>query len=235
MYDFSPPASATPALRRPRHLVRSALTWLAATLAALLGGAAALAELLPVLRTLAERRAVPFDRLLVAGCGSAALLAVLALWAVTTEVVHGVVTDRPPRCRSGRLGPVRALVLAACGVAVLATATPATADTVPGPRSPGVPSLDGLPLPDRATGGPVHRTAEVRRTPPPLPPPAREVVVVRPGDSLWGIAADRLGAAATAADVAAYWHRLHRLNADVIGDDPDLVLPGQRLRLPPLT
>jgi len=65
--------------------------------------------------------------------------------------------------------------------------------------------------------------------------PAGERVVV-PGDCLWHIAADSLlgqlgrlpsdGEVATA--VAAWW----QANADVIGPDPDLLLPGQVLRAP---
>ncbi len=63
-------------------------------------------------------------------------------------------------------------------------------------------SLDGLPLPTLSTG--------TQR---------RRVHVVRPGDSLWGIAGTR-------------WQRLYAANRDVIGPNPDLIVPGQRLALP---
>ncbi len=60
-------------------------------------------------------------------------------------------------------------------------------------------------------------------------------VVVR-GDCLWDIAAGRLAAsgpgptnAESAAAVQAWW----AVNADVVGPDPDLILPGQVLRPPP--
>ncbi len=59
-----------------------------------------------------------------------------------------------------------------------------------------------------------------------------EEVVVRRGDSLWDIAARHLGADASAAEIATEWPRWHAANAAVIGADPDLLLPGQRL-LPP--
>jgi nucleoid-associated protein YgaU len=59
----------------------------------------------------------------------------------------------------------------------------------------------------------------------------REVVVVR-GDTLWDIAARSLPADASDADVLRETVRWHQANADVIGDDPDLVLPGQVLRSP---
>lgn len=57
-------------------------------------------------------------------------------------------------------------------------------------------------------------------------------VVVRRGDTLWDIAARHLGPDASAAEVADEWPRWHRVNREVIGPEPDLVLPGQRLRPP---
>ena len=68
------------------------------------------------------------------------------------------------------------------------------------------------------------------------PHPQRAVsdeVVVRRGDTLWDIAARHLGPAASAAEVAVEWPRWHRANRDVIGPEPGLILPGQRLRPPP--
>lgn len=59
-----------------------------------------------------------------------------------------------------------------------------------------------------------------------------EHVVVRRGDTLWTVAGRYLGPDATAAQIAAEWPRWHAANRVVIGDDPDLLLPGQRL-LPP--
>jgi nucleoid-associated protein YgaU len=59
-----------------------------------------------------------------------------------------------------------------------------------------------------------------------------EDVVVRRGDTLWDIAARHLGPDASPAEVAAEWPRWHAANSAVIGPDPDLLLPGQRL-LPP--
>jgi len=61
--------------------------------------------------------------------------------------------------------------------------------------------------------------------------PQQGVVVLR-GDTLWSIAARHLGPGATAAEVTAEWHRWLSTNRDVIGADPDLILPGQEL-LPP--
>jgi nucleoid-associated protein YgaU len=56
--------------------------------------------------------------------------------------------------------------------------------------------------------------------------------VVRQGDSLWSLAAERLGPGATAAEVAAEWPRWWERNRDVVGDDPDVLHPGQVLHLP---
>ncbi len=80
----------------------------------------------------------------------------------------------------------------------------------------------GLPLPQRAVGA-AHR-------------PSSTPVLVGPGDSLWSLSADHLatdGERPTDAAVAAYWPRLHAVNRDVVGPDPDLLRPGQALRLPP--
>jgi hypothetical protein len=152
-----------------------------------------------------------------------------SLWAwlvATTTVVEA--------WRHGRVSPtggaVRRAVLLACGVAVsVGVAGPvAAADGQAGATTSAV-RIDGLPLPDRATA-----------TSPPAPrvaagptPGSPAVVEVRPGDSLWRIAVRQLPDGADVADVDALWRRLHAHNRDVIGADPDLLLPGQRLALPP--
>jgi hypothetical protein len=59
-------------------------------------------------------------------------------------------------------------------------------------------------------------------------PPA---LVVEPGDSLWAIAQERLGAGATPQQVAEEVERIHALNRGRIADDPNLLFPGQELRL----
>ena len=108
---------------------------------------------------------------------------------------------------------VRRLALAACGVALAsALAAPAHADTE-GPRSD---PLSGLPLPERA-GGPAH--------------PRHHAVVVRPGDTLWALAEHDLPAPATDRQVSVRWHAVYRRNRGVIGPDPDLIRPGQVLKL----
>jgi nucleoid-associated protein YgaU len=66
----------------------------------------------------------------------------------------------------------------------------------------------------------------------PAAPPADRLHVVRPGECLWSIAADRLGPRATDAEIAAEWPRWYRANRALIGPDPGLLLVGQRLRAP---
>ena len=83
---------------------------------------------------------------------------------------------------------------------------------------------------------PVHDATDA--APPPGWSPDRtelrqESVVVLRGDTLWSIAAHHLGPAASAADINAEWHRWLAVNREVIGDDANLILPGQLLRPPP--
>lgn len=173
-----------------------------------------------------------YDRvvaLLVAACSTGLALALGWLWVITTTTVTGLLAGRP----GPRDGAARRLVLLACGVAVVAgtvTVTPALAAGGDGREL-----LAGLTLPERAVA-PLHP----HRKPQPQPAaqahsqsdvaaPARPTYVVRPGDSLWSIAHDHPG---DAASVDQRWRALWLANRDVVGDDPDLILPGQALRLP---
>lgn len=102
---------------------------------------------------------------------------------------------------------------------------PTPTATGPAPASPGF-------RPSRPV--PVHREEQTKL----LAPSPRfgsavsERVVVRKGDTLWAIAARHLGAEASDAQIARAWPRWYAANADVIGDDPDLILPGMQLRVP---
>ena len=58
-------------------------------------------------------------------------------------------------------------------------------------------------------------------------------VLVKPGDCLWLIAAQRLGPDASPAEIAAAWPRWYATNERVIGADPSLVQPGELLQVPP--
>ena len=115
-------------------------------------------------------------------------------------------------------------------------------DAVPTtPRRTGLPAQAGargdvpgsarvrVGVPDRPTSGAATRYTDVRSGQP-VRVPAR--VVVKPGDTLWSIAATELGPNATAEDVAARWPAWYDANRQQIGPDPDLILPGQVLRIP---
>jgi nucleoid-associated protein YgaU len=55
------------------------------------------------------------------------------------------------------------------------------------------------------------------------------------GDTLWGIARqvlDQRGAQPTGAEIATAWKMIYRTNTDVVGSDPNLILPGQVLTIP---
>lgn len=98
----------------------------------------------------------------------------------------------------------------------------------------GISSRDSDPDPAEGTPGPGHDGTPIGLGP--LRPPVRSsssgTVVVRPGDCLWSLAAQHLGPEATEVAIAAEWPRWYAANADVIGDNPDLLVPGLRLRIP---
>ena len=129
-------------------------------------------------------------------------------------------------------------------VARALTARDRAAAAPPAPRTPPSPSAaEPAPRPSTAArlpggarrpgrGRPGARTPRTRLQ---AGQERRHVVVA--GDSLWSIAERALleatGAAPAAADVAAYWPVLHAANRDLVGPEPDLIRPGQRLRIPP--
>lgn len=94
-----------------------------------------------------------------------------------------------------------------------ASATPAPGAS--GPSQPGAPAGAGA-------------APQVR---PPGATPAHDVVVA-PGDSLWRIAEQHLPPGSDAGRVAAEWPRWWSTNRAVVGDDPDLIRPGQHLSPP---
>lgn len=151
------------------------------------------------------------------------VLAAAAAWALL--VVASLAAEARSRGRvrlAERLGCPRVVRAWLLGLflAVFGGVVPAQAHDA-GPGSAIDTALDGLPLPDRAVGGVRATTA-----------PAPYDVVVRAGDSLWRIARDRLPRRASPADVAATVARVYAANRPTIGPDPDLLTPGEHLRLP---
>jgi nucleoid-associated protein YgaU len=171
---------------------------------------------------------IPFDLALLdvsaAVVAGSAAWAWLALTATVLDAWRGIAEERrgPWRLPTG----ARRIVLSACGVALASTAVlPAHADAGGSAgHLHGTARLSGLPLPDRAVAPPhLHRHLTLA---------GDRSVVVRSGDSLWSIARDDLGPQATDRAVTARWHAVYAANRIRIGPDPDLIEPGQRLRLP---
>ncbi len=150
----------------------------------------------------------------------------------------------------------RGLLRLAIGATVVVgpLAGPAAFAAGPPPGAVGRPVMAVAPLPDldRLAAAPVARTAPIASTTPtraPAPvapePPAGHVtvvpllpasggnrVVVRPGDSLWHIAARDLPPGHSEADVARAWPRWYAANRATIGPDPREIKPGQILVRP---
>jgi len=174
-----------------------------------------------------------FDRVLVQLCEVAVAGCAAWLWLASAVTAADAVRGRRGGHR-GVPGAVRRLVLAACGVALVGgLGAPAHAGDG-GRTSP----VEGLPLPDRATttshvSRVFARAAAQQDRARPLREPA--VVVVRPGDTLWAIARADLPPEADDTTVAARVRQIHFANRAVIGADPDLIRPDERLRMPPPT
>jgi len=103
------------------------------------------------------------------------------------------------------------------------------------PASTALPSTASDVSPARSTPVlPASSTPETGSNPPELPGSDRSGsgVLVRPGDSLWLIAARRLGSTADDHHIASAWPYWYRANRRVIGSDPNLLEPGQRLVTP---
>ena len=60
--------------------------------------------------------------------------------------------------------------------------------------------------------------------------------IVKPGDCLWRIAREILsargGTEPSSAEIARFWLAIYEANRSLIGDDPNLIHPGQPLQIP---
>ncbi|UPK76171.1 hypothetical protein MU582_05900 [Nocardioidaceae bacterium SCSIO 66511] len=153
--------------------------------------------------------------------GAAAWLCVATALAVVAEVrgagsLAARLSQRiTPRCVAAVIG------LVVGGAAGLAPITASAADDATTTR----PDISGLQLPDRPS-------VAARSLPARKPVDGRSVVIVRSGDSLWRVAAERLPPGADDAAVARACKRWYAANRAAIGPDPDLLLPGTRLEPP---
>jgi nucleoid-associated protein YgaU len=125
------------------------------------------------------------------------------------------------------------------GLPALTSPLPVATSTGPAaPTSPGLPTVQPhhhppatvtlvSPAPRRSqpagsAGSGAAATVHIRDT----------TVVVRAGDTLWSIAAGRLGPGASATEISAAWHAWYAANRATIGPDPGLIQPGQQLVAP---
>lgn len=102
-----------------------------------------------------------------------------------------------------------------------AAGTPPTTSTTPAAPAPSASGRSGPGAPAGVSAVPQNRQ-----------PDATQDVVVERGDSLWRIAEQHLPPGAGAEQVAAEWPRWWSANRAVVGDDPDLIRPGQQLSAP---
>lgn len=150
----------------------------------------------------------------VAGVAAVAV-AIEGIRAVTVAVA-GRALPRP-RIMIRLLGPL--LVVAS----MARSAGPAAATTPPPILRLPVPQPGAQPDPQGPAATPVRFASPAPR------------YTVQPGDSLWAIACRQLrasGAGASSVDIDRYWRHIYEANRAVIGDDPDLIFPGQILDLP---
>jgi nucleoid-associated protein YgaU len=69
-------------------------------------------------------------------------------------------------------------------------------------------------------GSEIHAADEIK-----APEKAEKSYTIKSGDNLSDIAQEQLGDANR-------WKEIYELNKDVIGDNPDLIHPGKKLKLP---
>jgi hypothetical protein len=220
--------------------IDEALTLVAAVVAALLCSWLGLSTLAALLTHLPGRLGRLADRVARTWAPpvSRRLAAVLVGAAVTGALAPGTALGEAPP-------PAAAAVPAAQAAPPAGTAAPAGlapldepgfAPTEAAVPSPGFAPTADTPI-DDAPGWvptrPVHRPqpSAALVVPGHARPDAAEVVVHR-GDTLWSIVARHLGSHASDAEVARAWPRWYAANREVIGDDPDLIKPGQVLHAP---
>lgn len=158
------------------------------------------------------------DGLVVAAATWGARVAAGYLLLCVAVVLAGRVGHRQRRLPGTPRWLVAAADLALGAVLVLPALPVVLADAPGGGRSAHPAAAGGTAMP--ALGWPSSAT------------PSPAAVVVRPGDSLWSIAAAAAPPPATATAVALAWPRWWHRNRAVIGPDPNVIRPGQRLVAP---
>lgn len=100
--------------------------------------------------------------------------------------------------------------------------------SVPGPPAPSITADPGA-VPDPAVSPAPASAADTATPATGTAAGADGSVTVRPGDTLWAIAAHHLPSGATDAEIDTGWRAWYAANVDVIGANPDLIIPGQHL------
>jgi nucleoid-associated protein YgaU len=155
-----------------------------------------------------------------------AVVAATAAWLVVSTVVP--VTLQGLGALGHRVQPLSrpiATVVAAVLLIGVVRSSPSTAD-VPPPIERVI--VERQPAPTAATvRSPVLRMASLGS--------AGSDYTVVTGDTLWGIARSILGQSGAHPDggeVSVAWKTIYESNTDVVGADPNLILPGQVLKIP---
>jgi nucleoid-associated protein YgaU len=151
-------------------------------------------------------------------------MAAILIWAGVTWMLAGLGSTAAGRL-PGRVGAVCACTAGRLMPGVLRRAT----ELLLGVSIAATPELAASAAP-AAHGGPPHIGLD--RVPVVASLPHHRSRTVQPGECLWSITADLLGDDSSDRSVARDWPGLYAANRAVIGDDPDLIRPGQRLRIP---
>lgn len=160
-----------------------------------------------------------------ASLSSTSAAAVSAAWAPTdgqslTGPIPALIRQSAAPSRPDAVGTGQSVPDAGQSVPDAGQSVPSTSDVQPQwqPRPP-------VTAPRLVTSARVRAALE-------LPDTAHHEVAVRAGDSLWTIAARALGPEASDVEIALEWPRWFDANRAAIGNNPDVLLPGQVLRAP---
>ena len=157
---------------------------------------------------------------LAAASGAATASEIDLGWTITTESAASVGSEPDPAHTATRAAITTATIRPGPGsLAPLVQTPPGTAVPMMSATPAAPPPAAGTAAADAVTVPMVDTVDTV------------DTVTVAAGDSLWAIAARQLPSASDA-EVATAWPQWHEVNRAVIGDDPDLIHPGQRLLVP---
>jgi len=150
----------------------------------------------------------------------------------------GTPTPTPVAVAGVGAGPLERPAHGTVSMTVRPTSVPPAATPTPRPTAPAVtatPPLSGRPVanPSTAPELPADGATGVPEPAKATAPAAASAITVEPGDCLWHIAAGYLGDGSTDVEVDRAWRRWYAANRAVVGPDPGLIHPGQRLVPPP--